>query len=180
MEFPNNLKYFNISRNWKILNPVYESDEVKGITIEEMNCYRLLINKEYNVPLETGISRVFRYPAEFDSGDWRNYRIGRPPLYDRWICTDTCHFSVNIHMEVLTQVFPDIPWRIIKTEKHSTIFDGIGRIYDPIYQGIKWDIQTLVDDLLNAKDLVEFPVHYIDFHEYEDYISKSEISRLFS
>ena len=105
MKLSNNLKYLNVSRYWKILNPIYESNKIKKLALYEMNCYRENACKVHNLTFNAAQS--FQYPKHFDSCDWRFSRKGRPPIFDNWICHAACHWIANINVAVVMEAFPD-------------------------------------------------------------------------
>ncbi len=163
MKLPSNLRYFNVSRYWKSkLNPIYESDAVKEIALHEMNRYIENKADKYNFTFKE--RKSFEYPIYFDSCDWRWGRIGRPPLYDNWICHAACHWIANINATVIMQAFPDRDWRVINSIYHSTVWDGKDTIYDTNFYGLKIPIHDVRDGINNDPELFIHPIGHIPYN----------------
>ena len=75
-------------------------------------------------------------PAEVDSCDWRfldgegNLRRGRAPAFWDYAVHGGCHWVVNFNLRLAELVEPKRPWRIVTTQKHSTVFDGSETLFD--------------------------------------------------
>jgi len=130
-QLPKNLKYYNISRNWKDLKPVYYSEPISKVCFREMNEY----SKVRNWALNTDKSRFL--PIEFDSCDWRCERKDRPPAFDDFICHAACHWIVNINLAVVKIAQPATPWRVVHSEGHSTLWDGNKTLFDTNFLGLR-------------------------------------------
>ena len=165
MKLPNNLKYFDVSRYWKILNPIYESNLIKEIALYEMNCHRENISKIHNFAFKE--TESFEYPKRFDSCDWRFSRKGRPPLFDNWICHAACHWIANINAAVVMEAFPVRAWRVINSDYHSTVWDGKSTIYDTNFYGLKIPIEDVIKGINQDPNLYIHEVGYIPFNRLE-------------
>src|SRR5207253_392237 len=60
-------------------------------------------------------------PADYDSCDWRFRHRGRKPAFWDYVCHSACHWLVDMNFYVAVRGFPDLPWRILSSEKHSTV-----------------------------------------------------------
>ena len=161
-KLPKYLKYFDISRHWKKLKPIYESEEIKEIALYEMNCFLEAKNLSYNLPFNE--VKEFQYPQYFDSCDWRTRRIGRPPVFDDWVCHSACHWVVNINAAVVMEAFPNIDWRVVNSSSHSTVWDGMKTVYDPNYLGLHIPIETLIKSINKDPDLYIHDTDRIPFN----------------
>ena len=173
---PSNLKYFDISRHWKTLNPIYESPEIRELALYEMNCYRECQALNYGIKFKE--IKEFRYPGYFDSCDWRCDRRGRPPLYDNWICHSACHWIANINMAVVKKAFPNREWRVINSYFHSTVFDGDRTIYDTNLKGMNISIQMVIDWINNDPSSEIHPVGLIPYNFLEKDENQPEYNHL--
>lgn len=65
-------------------------------------------------------------PACFDSCDWRfvTDRPGRTPAYWDFACHSACHWVADMCLYVASKAYPEIPWRIVSSHKHSTVWNG--------------------------------------------------------
>jgi hypothetical protein len=75
-------------------------------------------------------------PAEIDGCDWRffdgegNLRRGRPPAFWDYAIHASCHWIVNFELRLAELVEPKRPWRIVTSQKHSTVWDGAETLFD--------------------------------------------------
>ena len=159
---PDNLKYFNISKNWKVLGPIYESPEIVELAFTEMNAYIEARAEQHGFKYKE--DRRCHYPRWFDSCDWRFDRKGRPPIFDKWICHSACHWTANINAEVIMKAQPTKNWRVINSSYHSTVWDGKNTIYDTNFYGLKIPIEDVVEGINNSDDLEMWEVGFIPYH----------------
>ena len=78
--------------------------------------------------------RYGQYPREFEKSDWililgEKHR-GRQPEYFKYVKHAACHWLVNFNLVLASLAEPKRPWRIITSEKHSTVWDGKNTIFD--------------------------------------------------
>jgi hypothetical protein len=75
-------------------------------------------------------------PAELDGCDWRffdgegNARRGWPPAFWGYAIHASCHWVVNFCLRLAELVEPRRPWRIVTSQKHSTVWDGAETLFD--------------------------------------------------
>jgi len=63
-------------------------------------------------------------PERYDSSDWRCDRRGRPAAYWDYVCHSACHWVVDLALFVAQSCFPSVDWRIITSQKHTTVWNG--------------------------------------------------------
>src|SRR5258707_10182917 len=57
-------------------------------------------------------------------GNWVRGGQGQNPRFWAEVCHRGCHYVVDFNLRLATLVEPDRPWRILTSEKHSTVWDG--------------------------------------------------------
>ena len=118
------MKYVDIQKRWKSVKKYYQSPEATAIWKSEMRLF--------------GLTRPMWEPCEIhsvcqmDSCDWRygHGRKGPEPAYWSYVCHAACHWTCNLHLYVARHAEPKVPWRIISSHKHSTVWDGAHRLWD--------------------------------------------------
>jgi hypothetical protein len=75
-------------------------------------------------------------PFEFESCDWCERR-GRRPAYWAYVKHAACFWLVNFNLELVERVLPKRPWRIITSDKHSTVWNGEGLLFDFNFQAFR-------------------------------------------
>ena len=118
-------KYFPIQQRWRKLKPIFESDKAHSIWWPNMLDYA--VNRSIQNGYElNGRHLLNKLPRDFDSCDWRwgEGRRGPQPAFWNYVCHSACHWMVDCCLYVAMTAYPDIPWRIISSSKHSTVWNG--------------------------------------------------------
>lgn len=118
-----NYRYYDLPRHWtRKIEPHLGDKKLNDILVRDFNKYT------------TGISkRQFargQYPYQFESCDWNIFHRGPHPRYWRYVKHAACHWLVNFNLRLAQLVEPDRPWRIVTSEKHSTVWDGSRTIFE--------------------------------------------------
>ncbi len=118
--------YFPIQKHWRRLKPIFESKEAYSIWWPNMLEYseQRARQNEYSL---NGRHLKFQLPRDFDSCDWRyncEGRKGRQPRFWDYACHSACHWLVDLCLYVASTAYPDVPWRIVSSAKHSTVWNG--------------------------------------------------------
>ena len=116
-----NLSYFPIQKHWRKLGPIFTSKEAESIWRPNMVEYlqQRAANNKFKY-----VARKVASPSEYDSCDWRCDHRGRMPAYWDFVCHSACHWVVDTCLYVAMTAYPHIPWRIISSHKHSTVWNG--------------------------------------------------------
>lgn len=118
--------YFQIQKYWRRLKPIFESKEARSIWWPNMLEYSEQRASQYGYRLN-GRHLLNKLPRDFDSCDWRyngDWRKGRQPAFWDYACHGACHWLVDLCLYVAQTAYPDIPWRIVSSSKHSTVWNG--------------------------------------------------------
>lgn len=117
------MKYYPISEKWKKVKPFTEDENALKSLTEDFNKFTLGI---WGSPFTKGM-----LPEDIESCDWRyNGRRGRMPEYWKFVKHGACHWIVNFTLQVAMLCEPKKEWRIITTQKHSTVWDGRDTLFD--------------------------------------------------
>jgi hypothetical protein len=163
-KLPLDCEYFDHRKHWRKLQPIFESDEIKDVSNREMNSFKLADYHPGN-----RVYRTFRYPEEYDYGDWRFWRgRGRPANYLKWVCAGSCHWSAVVNLHVLKIYQPEIPWQLVTSRDHSTVWDGNKLIFDMQYYALTVPIDELVAIVNSSKNRKIYPPGLILNHFPED------------
>ncbi|MCC8956185.1 hypothetical protein H8B02_22970 [Bradyrhizobium sp. Pear77] len=77
--------------------------------------------------------REDQYPGHFGIW-WRQGVKGRPAEWWRYVRPGACHWLVNTALRLAKLVEPRRPWRIVKSDRHSTVWDGGELLFEFNYQ----------------------------------------------
>lgn len=113
------MRYFDVGRHWtRRVAPHLTDPAVASVLVRDFRKYT-------RRPFLPGMK-----PADFESCDWRLDRPGRHPRFWDYVCSGACHWLVNFNLRLAERAAPDRPWRILMSEKHSTVFDGDCVVFD--------------------------------------------------
>lgn len=123
-------RYFPIQKHWRKLGPIFRSEEARKIwhpCLEEFDLWRSRENGYKYKP-----DKDARAPIRYDSCDWRWNRERRGPLPAFWdfACHSACHWVADLAMFAAKSTLPNIPWRILTAQKHTTVWNGC--VEDPV------------------------------------------------
>jgi hypothetical protein len=111
------MKYYDLKRNWtKKVLPHLKHPEVKRVLARDMNKYLAQWGKTFkhgDAPQN-----------HFDGCDWGWDHRGRRPRFWAYTFHRACHWLVNFNLELAMRVEPSRTWRILTSDKHSTVWDG--------------------------------------------------------
>lgn len=120
------MRYYDIKRHWRKVADQIDTPIVQRVLVRDFN--KLTYGK-WRKPFTPG-----RTPAEFENCDWRLSHRGRAPAYWAYVKHGACHYLCNFWLVTAEQVLSDRPWRILTSEKHSTVWDGDETLFDFNFQ----------------------------------------------
>jgi len=121
------MKYYNLSRNWtRKIQPHLDNKQVKEVLVKDFNKFTY---GRWNKRFTEG-----RFPFEFESCDWFIEHRGPWPRYWKYVKHAACHWLVNFALRLAMQAEPSRSWRIITSDKHSTVWDGKQTLFEFNFQ----------------------------------------------
>jgi hypothetical protein len=122
------MRYFDLTKNWRKVKPHVADKKLERVMRRDFGKYVSgRWGKEF-LPSQ--------YPSDFGPW-WREGKKGRPPLWWRYVSCGACHWLVNTALRMATLVEPARPWRIITSDKHSTVWDGEEMLFEFNFQAFK-------------------------------------------
>jgi hypothetical protein len=122
--------YYPIQKRWRRLRPLYESDTAAEIWLPEMFAYQQARMEDFGVTYGYPALTPELRPEDWESMDWRYGRRGPQPGYFRFVCAGACHWLCSLNLLVAVKAEPSRPWRIVTSQKHSTVWDGDTTLWD--------------------------------------------------
>jgi hypothetical protein len=116
------MQYYPIVKKWAKIKPHISNETVQEILVRDFNKYTF---GRWGQPFERGM-----YPRYFESCDWDVFKKGRRPEFWNYVKHAACHWLVNFNLELAKLVEPQRKWRILTSEKHSTVWDGEQTLFD--------------------------------------------------
>ena len=116
------MKYYDVQKHWRKVKLHIEHPDIQGILVADFNKHTY---GRWRRPFKLG-----HRPADFDPCDWRYSRKGRRPAFWRYVTTGACYWLVNFHLKLAQRVEPRRQWRILRSAKHATVWDGDEMLFD--------------------------------------------------
>lgn len=146
-KLPKDLKYFDVSKHWNKLNPIYESNEIKEFVLLQLNEY-LEVKAEDDGYTFKPLTE-FEYPYLYNMDCWICNGRKRRLKYFNWVLHRACHYMAPVNLEVIAEAFPNKEWRLVNSDFHSTVWDGERTVYDLNYKALGVPIADLRDGINN-------------------------------
>lgn len=121
--------YYDLKKHWtKRIIPHLDDKELNAILVRDFGKY-------------TRGWRDFtagEYPSELESCDWASQMSirGRPPRYWKYVKLGACHWLVNFELRLAMLTEPTHQWRIVTSQKHSTVWNGKDVLFEFIHQAV--------------------------------------------
>jgi hypothetical protein len=164
-------KYYDLKKKWRKVKPHLGDKRLNDILVRDFNKYTV---GRWGKEFASG-----QYPTEFESCERQSSHRGRKPAFWKYTKHAACHWLVNFTLRLAMLVEPDQKWRIITSQKHSTVWNGDDTLFDFNFQALGIGPNECFQ-LANVKELrpgkymrVYFAAHYTK----EQYASGSESER---
>lgn len=138
------MQYYPIVKKWSKIKPHIKDDKVQEILVRDFNKYTF---GRWGKRFEKGM-----YPRYFESCDWDMLRRGRRPEFWKYVKHAACHWLVNFNLELAKLVEPQRQWRILTSDKHSTVWDGKDTLFDFNFTALEVDPDEAFE-MANKKQL---------------------------
>jgi hypothetical protein len=125
------MKYYDLKKNWRRVKPYLADHELNDILVRDFNKFTF---GRWNQTFTDG-----DLPYEFESCDWDCDHRGKRPAFWQYVKHSACHWLVNFTLRLAILVEPGRPWRIITSQKHSTVWDGDEVLFDFNFQALGID-----------------------------------------
>ena len=125
------MKYYDLTKNWQRVRPHLGDKKLNDILVRDFNKFTF---GRWNRRFAHG-----QFPREFESCDWDIDHRGKQPAFWHYTKHAACHWLVNFTLRLATLVQPKKSWRIITSEKHSTVWDGDQTLFDFNFQAFGID-----------------------------------------
>lgn len=134
LPMPRGLSYYDPVKNWQKLKQHVEAPDLRAVLNRDFDRFtRGSWHKRF--PAEGRY-----YPNDWESCDWQCDRRGRPPAYWRYVKHAACHWLVNYNLG-LAQRVSNRPWRIIRSDRHSTVWDGDRTLFDLNFHALQVSVK---------------------------------------
>jgi hypothetical protein len=124
----NDFKYYDLKRNWRKVRRHIEHPEVQALLVRDFNRYTW---GRWRQKFELGMK-----PSQFESCDWQFEHRGKRPAFWAYTKHAACHWLTNFSLRLAQLVEPKRQWRIITSQKHSTVWDGDSFLFDFNFQAL--------------------------------------------
>ena len=153
-------KYYDLKKKWRKVKPHLGDKRLNDILVRDFNKYTV---GRWGKEFASG-----QYPTEFESCDWQSSHRGRKPAFRKYTKHAACHWLVNFTLRLAMLVEPDQKWRIITSQKHSTVWNGDDTLFDFNFRAFGIEPNECFQ-LANVKELrpgkymrVYFAAHYTE------------------
>jgi hypothetical protein len=126
---PRGIRYYPLQRHWtKKIMPHLTDKKLNAVLVKNFN---KLTWGRWRQRFTAG-----QTPFEFESCDWWCEHRGPMPRYWQYVKHAACHWTANWALELAQLVEPKRQWRIITSQKHSTVWDGGNLLFDFNFQAM--------------------------------------------
>jgi hypothetical protein len=117
------VKYYNLQRHWtKKIEPHLGNPTLNKILVRDFNKFTFGL---WRKPFLPG-----HFPREFENCDWWLGHRGKEPRFWQYVKHAACHWLVNFNLYLARLVEPNRSWRIITSDRHSTVWDGDQTLFE--------------------------------------------------
>jgi hypothetical protein len=116
------VRYYDVQGQWRKVRPHLTDAAIRETLRKDFGKFTVSRGGRF---FEEGT-----VPAAYDSCDWRWDRRGRQPAFWNYVCHSACHWLVNLNLKLAQKAEPKREWRILTSDKHSTVFDGVDTLFD--------------------------------------------------
>jgi hypothetical protein len=164
------MAYAPLQRWWRRLGPLYRAEEATLLWYLELEAFSRDRAEDHGfaykpVPLTPELR-----PVRYDSCDWRFDRAcpGPAPAFWDYVVHSACHWTCNLHLWVAAHARPKQPWRIVTSQKHSTVWDGENTLWDGNFLALGVTAEEAWSLAAEQPDSEHLPVGELMLHEPPD------------
>ena len=156
-------RYYNPIKNWHRIRP--HLPDVEDVLVRDFNKFTW---GRWRKKFQPG-----QLPHEFESCDWWADHRGRFPAYWHYVKHAACHWLVNHNLELAQRVRPQDQWRIVSSQRHSTVYNGHGLLFDLNFCAFRISPREAYE-LARKQGVVLAPGEHlpVDFAEHEHWTSE--------
>ena len=124
-------------------------------------------------PFEPRTGELLR-PIDIETSDWRwSQPAGRPPAWHYYVTSHLCHWLCYPNLLLAEHLFPQVKWRIVSNEKHSTVVSFESKlIFDLYYSAAGVPIESCTELLFGGgRDGLDFDVYLGYQYSYREGLS---------
>jgi hypothetical protein len=117
------MRYYDVQRHWTgRIAPHLGDRELNEILVRDFNKYTY---GRCRTRFKPG-----QYPRDFETCLWDYDHRGRQPRFWQYVRHAACHWLVNFNLRLAQLVAPRRTWRIVTSQRHSTVWDGCHTLFD--------------------------------------------------
>jgi hypothetical protein len=150
------VNYYPMQKNWRKIGPSYRHPELKRLIYNEMEDFALGRAIDREADYEYSDFNLNVLPRYYDSCDWRwslgSGIRGRKPAFWDYACHSACHWTAQINLAVAMRAEPKRKWRLVSSDKHTTVWDGETTLFDSNFLALEvptteaWELAAEQDD----------------------------------
>jgi hypothetical protein len=125
---PEEMRYYSLTRNWRRVEPHLADEGLNDTLVRDFDKFTY---GRWRKRFTRGM-----FPRDFESCDWDLEHRGREPRFWQYVKHAACHWLVNFTLRLAELTLPRQPWRVITSDKHSTVWDGGTTLFDFNFQAL--------------------------------------------
>ena len=158
------MKYYDLKKDWHRVKPHLGDKQLNDILVRDFNKFTF---GRWGKNFVHG-----DLPSDFKSCDWDCNHRGRRPAFWQYVKHAACHWLVNFTLRLAMLVKPERPWRIITSQRHSTVWDGGDTLFDFNFQAFGIDPNGCFD-LAFERELKPGKYRRVGYPEpWEEYLAR--------
>lgn len=150
------VNYYPMQKNWRKIGPSYRRPELKRLIYNEMESYACGRAADLGIDYEYSDFNLDVLPSHYDSCNWRwgigSGIRGRKPAFWDYVCHSACYWTAQINLAVAMKTEPRHEWRLVSSDKHTTVWDGETTLFDGNFLALgvpaneAWELAAEQDD----------------------------------
>jgi hypothetical protein len=123
------MRYYDVQRHWtKRIMPHLSDPVVQVVLVNEMNAF--LKARTEDTGFDQGKFHSGDVPHDHESCYWWLDHRGPMPRFWRYVRHSACHWLVTFNLLLAERAAPKQPWRIVTSDRHSTVWNGDDLLFD--------------------------------------------------
>ena len=122
---PEGLQYYPFTRKWRTVRPHLTDPDFRAVLERDFN--------KFTFGKWGDLFGPGQFPADFETCAWRSGRAH----YWQFVNHSACHWLVNANLKLAELSEPRRRWRILTSERHSTVWDGELTLFDMNFSALR-------------------------------------------
>jgi hypothetical protein len=122
-------RYYDAIRNWGKIESHLNDSKIRSVLTADFSKY---LHDRMNVAMDPS-----KFPGDYEDWPWLLARQDGSPAFWKLVKHGACHWLVNTNLLLAQRVAPNRNWRILHSDAHSTVWDGVSTFFDLNFKALR-------------------------------------------